>query len=122
MPGHGASSRMGGVVAGGARGCCQRAKASITIMRPPQQGHGGRVPSGSAGVSFSGGGATASSGIADAAYAPRKGLIRMDYMFLLQFRRRDRCDSIAVGITPCHAEPGRKSASGVGVAGKAFGR
>lgn len=46
---------------GGARGCCHRAKASITIMRPPQQGHGGRVSGGSLSVSSSGCGATISS-------------------------------------------------------------
>lgn len=61
MPGHGASSRMDGMTDGGARGHCQRAKASITIICPPQQGHGGRVSGGSSGVPSSGGGAIASS-------------------------------------------------------------
>ena len=42
MPDLGESYRMGGVPDGGSRGCCQRVKVSITIMRPQQQGHGGR--------------------------------------------------------------------------------
>lgn len=46
MPDHGTSSRIGKVDAGGARGWHQRAKLSITIMRPPQYGHGGRASSG----------------------------------------------------------------------------
>lgn len=42
MPGHGAGSRAGVAVPGGARGCCRRPKVSMMIMCPPQQGHGGR--------------------------------------------------------------------------------
>lgn len=41
MPGHDTSSRRGAAACGGARGWRQRAKVSMTIMRPPQQGHGG---------------------------------------------------------------------------------
>jgi hypothetical protein len=34
---------------GGPRGCLHRSNTSMTIMRPPQQGHGGRKSSGSSG-------------------------------------------------------------------------
>ena len=42
MPGHDATSRIGGVIAGGALGCRQRSKASMMTMCPPQHGQGGR--------------------------------------------------------------------------------
>ncbi len=51
MPGHGVISRFGDVSDGGARGWHHRAKVSMTTMSPPQYGHGGRVSSGSAGMS-----------------------------------------------------------------------
>ena len=35
------------LVPGGPRGCLHRSNVSMTIMRPPQQGHGGRKSSGS---------------------------------------------------------------------------
>ena len=42
IPAHGAVSRFVAVASGGPRGCLQRAKVSMMIMRPPQQRHGGR--------------------------------------------------------------------------------
>lgn len=48
MPGHGRFSRFDVLMAGGPRGCRHRSNTSITIMRPPQQEHGGRTSSGSA--------------------------------------------------------------------------
>lgn len=42
VPGHGSFSRLVAVAPGGPRGCLQRSNVSMTIMRPPQQGHGGR--------------------------------------------------------------------------------
>lgn len=42
MPGHGAFSRFVADACGGPRGCLQRSNVSMMIMRPPQQGHGGR--------------------------------------------------------------------------------
>jgi hypothetical protein len=71
MPGHGQLSRFVAVASGGPRGCLQRSNTSMTIMRPPQQGHGGRKSSGSAGVSSSGGVATFSSSRARARLALR---------------------------------------------------
>lgn len=66
MPGHGVVSWFGVVLSGGPRGCRQRSNVSITIMRPPQQGHGGRKSSGSPRVSSSGGAATSRSSRASA--------------------------------------------------------
>ncbi len=51
VPGHEAFLPVEVVPCGGARGWFQRAKASMTTMRPPQQGHGGRVSTVSSGVS-----------------------------------------------------------------------
>ena len=42
MPDHEAVSRLVAVASGGPRGCFQRARTSMTIIRPPQQEHGGR--------------------------------------------------------------------------------
>ena len=61
MPGHGAFSRVGGLVAGGARGWHHRANLSMMIMVPPQQGHGGRGSTGSSRAASFGSDATASS-------------------------------------------------------------
>jgi len=61
MPGHGAVVPVGLVACGGAQGCRQRSKVSMTTMRPPQQGHGGRASSGSTGAAAATGGATPSS-------------------------------------------------------------
>ena len=61
MPGHGARFRTRVVVGGGARGCCQRSKVSMTIMCPPQQGQGGRGSTGSSALCSSIGVATSSS-------------------------------------------------------------
>src|SRR5688572_12858152 len=61
MPGHGVFSRFAAVLPGGPRGCLHRSNTSMTIIRPPQHGHGGRKSSGSAAGSFVAGGATASS-------------------------------------------------------------
>jgi hypothetical protein len=36
---------------GGARGCCQRSKVSMTTICPPQHGHGGRWSTGSSALS-----------------------------------------------------------------------
>lgn len=60
MPGHGVMVPVGTASLGGARGCRQRSKVSMTTMCPPQHGHGGRASSGSSGTS-GGGGATPSS-------------------------------------------------------------
>jgi len=49
MPGHGAFSRMQMLGVGGARGWHQRAKASMTVMCPPQHGQGRRLSRGSSG-------------------------------------------------------------------------
>ena len=71
MPGHGALPRFGALEAGGARGWHHRSNLSMTTMRPPQQGQGGRTSAGSSGVSSSGGGATFSSSRATARLALR---------------------------------------------------
>ena len=42
MPGHGAHSRVRALEGGGARGWHHRAKVSMMLMRPPQQGQDGR--------------------------------------------------------------------------------
>jgi hypothetical protein len=42
VPGHDAIIRVGWLERGGPRGCAQRSKVSMMIMRPPQQGQGGR--------------------------------------------------------------------------------
>ena len=42
MSGHGAVSRFVADACGGPRGCFHRSNTSMTIMRPPQHGHGGR--------------------------------------------------------------------------------
>ena len=42
MPGHDTISRISSADDGGARGCRQRSKVSMTTICPPQQGHGGR--------------------------------------------------------------------------------
>ena len=60
MRDHGGLLPVDGEQCGGARGGPRQANNSMTIMRPPQHGHGGRKSSGSSGVS-SGGGATFSS-------------------------------------------------------------
>ena len=59
MPGHGMLLPVDGEPCGGARGCRRQANTSMTIMRPPQHGHGGRKSSGSADGSFVAGGAAA---------------------------------------------------------------
>ena len=41
MPGHGVIIPVDAGEAGGARGCIQRWKVSMMIMRPPQHGQGG---------------------------------------------------------------------------------
>jgi hypothetical protein len=46
MPGHEAISRFVAGASGGPRGCLHRSNTSMTIIRPPQQGHGGRKSSG----------------------------------------------------------------------------
>lgn len=70
MPGHGAVSRIGADAFGGPRGCLlHRSNTSMTIMRPPQQEHGGRKSSGSSGVWSSDGAATPSSSRARARLA-----------------------------------------------------
>jgi hypothetical protein len=51
-------SRMDNVPDGGARGCFQRAKNSITTIFPPEHGHGARVSGGSLTASSSGGDVT----------------------------------------------------------------
>lgn len=58
LRGHEAASRVVAVASGGLRGCFQRAKTSMTIMRPPQQEHGGRKSSGSPGAVSSTGAST----------------------------------------------------------------
>lgn len=59
VPDHG-THLPAGVGTGGARGWRQRSKNSMTTMRPPQHGHGGRVSGGSTGASAPTGSATAS--------------------------------------------------------------
>lgn len=59
MPGHGVVVPAGAALFGGARGCRQRSKVSMTTMCPPQHGHGERASSGSSGTA-AGGGATPS--------------------------------------------------------------
>lgn len=71
VQGHGAILPDGDEGCGGARGCRHRSKVSMTIMCPPQQGHGGRMSVGSCGWSSSGGGATAKSSRARAMLALR---------------------------------------------------
>jgi len=61
MPDHGVVSRVSGGGNGGARGWHQRAKVSMMVMCPPQQGHGGRWSGGSSGSVSSMGAATPSS-------------------------------------------------------------
>jgi len=60
VPDHGTHLPAGVGTGGGARGWRQRSKNSMTTIRPPQQGHGGRASDGSAGISSKAGGATAS--------------------------------------------------------------
>ena len=71
MPDHGAVSRFVAGLSGGPRGCLQRSNTSMTIMRPPQHGHGGRKSCGSPDVSSSGGAATSRSSRASARLALR---------------------------------------------------
>ena len=61
MPGHGAFYQLVAVASGGPRGCLQHSNVSMTIIRPPQQGHAGRKSSGSSESPGSGGAATFSS-------------------------------------------------------------
>lgn len=56
MPGHDALSRFVAAVSGGPRGCRQRSNTLVTIIRPPQHGHGGRISFGSSAASSAGGG------------------------------------------------------------------
>ena len=60
-PGHGSVFPVEAVFCGGARGCIQRPKVSMMIMRPPQHGQGGRESDGSSGSDGSNGGGAASS-------------------------------------------------------------
>ena len=61
MPGHGVVIPVDAGEAGGARGCIQRSKVSVMIMRPPQHGQGGRGSVSSTGSSGCAAGGTASS-------------------------------------------------------------
>ena len=61
VPGHDGTLPVAATDWGGARGCLHRAKISMTIIRPPQQGQGGSGSIDSGASTGNGGGATASS-------------------------------------------------------------
>lgn len=61
VPGHGVIVPVDVGQTGGPRGCIQRWKVSVMIMRPPQHGQGGRCSVSSTGSSGSAAGGTASS-------------------------------------------------------------
>jgi hypothetical protein len=61
VPGHGGLFPVEAVAGGGARGCIQPPKVSMTTMCPPQHGQGGRGSDGSTGSDGASGGDAASS-------------------------------------------------------------
>jgi hypothetical protein len=64
VPAHDVSIRMTAKDGARYRGCIPRSKNSITIMRPPQQGQGGKTATSSAGLSWLGLGVASAGGIA----------------------------------------------------------
>jgi hypothetical protein len=61
VPGHGGLFPVEAVAEGGARGCIQGPKVSMTTMSPPQHGQGGRGSDGSTGSDGASDGDAASS-------------------------------------------------------------
>jgi hypothetical protein len=74
VPGHGVIIPVDAGEAGGPRGCIQRWKVSVMIMRPPQHGQGGSGSVSSTGSSGFAAGGTASSARARATLALRVAL------------------------------------------------
>src|ERR671918_417665 len=82
LGGHAASVLIPGSGRGGSRGPPPRSKVSMTIMRPPQHGHGGRWSVGAVAVALVvasgavGGSGAASNSLARAMFAWRAALAR----------------------------------------------
>ena len=74
MPGHAHILPARAEDEGGPRGCHLKGKVPVTIMRPPQHGHGGRRSGARSGFSVSAVGGAASKSLARARLARRPAL------------------------------------------------